>query len=173
MIKMALNEYKEMKKRGQVSFFMILGILLLIIVGFVIYLTSFTTKEKIKKEVITTQKLPTEIQEINNYVVSCLDRVTQDGLELIGKRGGMIIKLEGGIYNPSVEGRDYLVDSGGEKINYAITNIVVSPFIDLQGVNILPGLDIGSTGNIHENLEGYILSSLLDDSQGGAGSPSG
>src|SRR3989344_5829757 len=46
MIKMALNEYKEMRKKGQVSFFMILGILLVIIVGFAIYLTSFSAKER-------------------------------------------------------------------------------------------------------------------------------
>ena len=159
-----------MRKRGQVSFFIVIGVFLVVLVGFFIYLSSFAVEKKTKAEVITTQQMPTEIQEINNYVVGCLQKVTQDGLELIGKRGGMITKDEGGRYNPTKKGRDYVCVSGeedyvcgseGEMVNYAIINIVVGEFVNLQGVNILPKIKIG-TGNIHENLRGYIQNALTD-----------
>lgn len=146
------------KKRGQVSFFIILGVLLVIIVGFVIYIAGFATKERSRREVITTQQMPTEIQEINNYVVSCLQKVTMDGLELIGKRGGRITMDEGGTYNPrlDLEGIHVLADDDGVNVRYAIKNIWA-----IQGVDVLPPLDAGANP-IYDNLMGYIKNALVE-----------
>lgn len=155
---------KKMRKTGQVSFFVLLGVLLLIIVGFIIYLVAFSTKERTEREVVTTQQMPTELQEINNYVVGCLDKVTQDGLELIGKRGGRITTDEGGTYNPTYhdDGVHILKDDDREEVMYSIRNAWV-----IQGVNLLPALlDVGGN-SIYENLKGYIHYSLIYDDEGG------
>lgn len=79
-----------MKKRGQTTLFIILGIIVLIISSFVYYAYTSVSKEK---TIASTQKMTREITDvvpIKQYAESCLKKVSDEGLWLIGAQGGYI-----------------------------------------------------------------------------------
>jgi hypothetical protein len=70
-----------MKKEGQVSAFLLVGLVLLVIIGLLLYLNTFIKREKpISKEVASVQ----------SYVKECVGAAAMDGLYLIGRQGGYI-----------------------------------------------------------------------------------
>ncbi|MBU2633931.1 MAG: hypothetical protein KJ674_01675 [Nanoarchaeota archaeon] len=75
-----------MNKKGQVTTFIILGIVLVVIAFIVFYFFGeILTKEK--KEVMFDES---EIEPLKNYVEECIKLNGDEGLELIGKNGGDI-----------------------------------------------------------------------------------
>ena len=75
-----------MKKRGQITIFIILGIIILISIGIAVY---FTTKETIKP-IKKTPIIAEEVQPVYDYVVNCINEISKDGLTLLGQQGGYI-----------------------------------------------------------------------------------
>jgi len=69
------------KKRGQITVFIIIAILLLIGVSVYIYLSE---EKEVKKEA------PEAAKPIFNYVQSCLRNTARSGLRAIGDHGGYI-----------------------------------------------------------------------------------
>ena len=76
-----------MRKRGQVTVFVILGILIVVILAFVFYLygerLSIQTKEDVKFDTST-------IEPLKDYVQDCIDSNGLEAVELIGNQGGEI-----------------------------------------------------------------------------------
>ena len=73
-----------MKKRAQITPFIILGLVLFASFMFMFYITnSLSSKQKIKH-------LTFDHSTIDLYVTSCLDRVATSALVLLGKQGGYI-----------------------------------------------------------------------------------
>lgn len=73
-----------MNKRGQVTSFIILGIVLVVIAFIVFYfLGDILIKEK--KEVMFDES---ELEPLKNYVEECINLNGDEGLNLIGKQGG-------------------------------------------------------------------------------------
>src|SRR3989344_4564829 len=75
-----------MNKRGQVTSFIILGIVL-VVIAFVVFYFFGDVLIKQKKEVIFDES---EIEPLKNYVEECIKLNGEDGLNLIGKQGGDI-----------------------------------------------------------------------------------
>ncbi len=78
-----------MKKRGkkaQITIFIILGIVLLLSVGVAIYFYQQRATAPIKK-VVT---VPEDIQQIYDYVTTCIDQIGKDGIIILGAQGGYI-----------------------------------------------------------------------------------
>ena len=73
-------------KRGQITIFIILG--LLIVATFVIFLVL--KEDAVTEEIKVSEESFTELkgENIKSYVDSCLEKVTEDGLMLIGRQGG-------------------------------------------------------------------------------------
>lgn len=59
-----------MAKRGQITVFVVLGLVILVIVGMVIYIASISTRQEEKFEVLSVEK---EALEVRDYITSCLD----------------------------------------------------------------------------------------------------
>lgn len=79
-----------MKKRGQVSVFMIVAIVLLI--GGIVFF-SLTRQEKTEMEPeikIIEEQVPVEFDPIRKYATDCAYYVGVEGLKIIGKQGGYI-----------------------------------------------------------------------------------
>jgi len=73
-----------LNKSGQVTVFIILGILLLLALILVIF---------VKREVVTFKPeeiIPTEKGKVENFITACIDRVGSEALFLIGLQGGYI-----------------------------------------------------------------------------------
>ena len=86
-----------MKKRGQLTIFIIIGIVLLFAFGFILFIKNLFFEAQIEAE--TQQKLQNVFQSesFNTYTSSCLKKVSQEAVLLIGKQGGNIYEEQGGI----------------------------------------------------------------------------
>ena len=87
-----------MEKRGQITVFIIVGIVLLFLSAGIFYITKNTVKETITTEgVPVAQKVPLTFSPIQKYTENCLRSV--------GKRGLIILGQQGGYINPDVLGK--------------------------------------------------------------------
>jgi len=83
-------------KRGQITVFIIVGILLLILAALAIFLRGTLTERAFEKAA-EQQQLPSDIAPINNYVELCLQRSLAPGVFLLGAQGGYITPPEGSL----------------------------------------------------------------------------
>jgi len=75
-----------MKKRAQITVFIIIGLILLLSIGVGIYFYQQRVAAPIKRVVA----VPEEVQQIYDYVATCIDQIGEDGLILMGTQGGYI-----------------------------------------------------------------------------------
>ncbi|MBU0456850.1 MAG: hypothetical protein ABH824_06450 [Nanoarchaeota archaeon] len=78
-------------KKGQVTVFIIVGILILFIFSGVLYLTKETTKEEFTAEgEPIVESVPQTFKPIQTYTENCLSKVAEQGLLVLGQQGGYI-----------------------------------------------------------------------------------
>ena len=77
-----------MQKRGKVSIFLILGILILLIIASIGAILHFTSLNKIEEEQQSTGSILYLRDQIQTYVETCLNTAAQEGLLFIGQHGG-------------------------------------------------------------------------------------
>lgn len=75
-----------LQKKGQVTFFIIIGILLLISVTLVLYFGT----EKITKTIGEARDVPLEFKSIHTFVQQCLEETSLRSVLLLGTQGGFI-----------------------------------------------------------------------------------
>ncbi len=88
-----------MVKRSQITMFMLLGIVLLVIFGFLFFTSQVVNKMRIQKRV---EQISTDISQtsvVKDYVTLCLDKAAKEGLILLGGQGGSIYAHQGGTIN--------------------------------------------------------------------------
>ncbi len=83
------------KKRAQISLFVIVGLVILIVIFLMISLRNMVSTPV---ESATAEKMTYELQAgvLKDHVVSCINAVASDALEKLGESGGMIYDYEGG-----------------------------------------------------------------------------
>lgn len=74
--------------KGQVTIFIIIGIVLLLGVGFAIYFTG--RSQESESPIAQVSKLPARIQPVQDAVHSCIRQLGVEGLQKIGQTGGYI-----------------------------------------------------------------------------------
>lgn len=112
----------KLGRKSQITVFIIIGIVILIISGLVFYVINYAAQKEAGGESELTEEQLQEIKPIQNYVTFCLDKVSADALQLLGKQGGRIFKSQGGTekdYRADEEGEFYVKD-GSYIIPYAI-----------------------------------------------------
>ena len=72
-----------MVKRGQVTLFVILGILLIVIISFLIYIRSFYIQEGLERVEVSK-----DVSAFNEFVESCIRDDVNNGLDLLYRYGG-------------------------------------------------------------------------------------
>src|SRR3989338_4998169 len=97
--KAVINKMKKTKKnsKAQITFMIIIGLVVLISISFVIYVVSSSAKKQATKEAVQSKQTRMNVQPIIEYVNQCLDKVSREGLELLGKQAGYIFKNQGGL----------------------------------------------------------------------------
>ncbi len=73
-------------KKGQITVFIIIGIILLLSAAIAIYFYQQKATESIKRVVA----VPQEVQKVYDYVATCVDQIAKDGLIIMGTQGGYI-----------------------------------------------------------------------------------
>src|SRR3989338_3536629 len=82
---------KRIGKKAQVTIFMVLGIIILIVGGVYLY----TREEGISTAVrpgteVQIEQVPSEFLPVQSFVEGCLGQAGKQGLKLIGEHGGFI-----------------------------------------------------------------------------------
>lgn len=71
-----------MNKKGQITIFIIIGIILLVLVALVLYLSRESAR------IPAAEKIPIEAQPLKNYIDNCLTLTAIDAVKLAGMQGG-------------------------------------------------------------------------------------
>ncbi|MFH0936455.1 MAG: hypothetical protein V1815_02130 [Candidatus Woesearchaeota archaeon] len=77
-------------KRGAVTLFVIIGILIVAGVVIVIYFRDDIANLFRREQIITTVTVPKQIEPIKNYVDSCIDEISQEAIDRISSQGGYV-----------------------------------------------------------------------------------
>jgi len=90
-----------MKKRAQLSIFVIIGIVILASFMLVVFLSSSVGKDKIQQQIASISKQKNALASINSNEQSCLKYAADSALTLAGKQGGFIFNFQGGLADSS------------------------------------------------------------------------
>lgn len=113
------------KKRGQITVFIIIGLVLLLSVGVFLYIYQQRTTAPIKRVIA----VPEDAQQIYDYVQTCTDQITKDGLIIMGAQAGYI-------YIPPVIDRNH-----NAYVNLDPLGAAKTPMWYYEGEDRTPSLD--------------------------------
>ncbi len=147
-----------MKKRGQVTVFLVLGIVVVILTGLVFYTGAAIRKEGTVSSIKKTSQVPFDIGPVKEYAESCLKKVSEDGLWIIGEHGGYIDPDGNEVYGEeAVDSTAYL----GKKVPYYLKGTSDS-FLALEDIEeklsryVIVGFDRCFDSNVFEGLGLYL-----------------
>lgn len=124
-----------MKKRGQVTFFILSGLIILILTGLFLYYREATIKEP---EILMPQFFP-----IKDYVESCVYAVAEDAVRIAGVQGGYI-----DIPYEMTRDRDRMLE-------YIPGGLIKIPYWYYQGDSYIPSLN-----NIESQVSEYVTENI-------------
>ncbi|MEM4263363.1 MAG: hypothetical protein QW666_00525 [Candidatus Woesearchaeota archaeon] len=84
-------------KKAQITIFIIIGILILVGTGLMIYLFSSKAIKKGSEQAVMQGLRPATVQAVKDYITNCLDVSASMSLELVGKQGGFLYESQGGL----------------------------------------------------------------------------
>ncbi|MBS3130795.1 hypothetical protein J4212_00025 [Candidatus Woesearchaeota archaeon] len=94
-----------MRSKGQVTIFMLLGIVLVIGALVFFYIRQDTTAQQLAPGLeIQVEQTPVEFDPVRLFTTSCIEDISEEGLRLIGKQGGYI-SLE-----PEYSGANFIIN---------------------------------------------------------------
>ena len=89
------SEKQNFSKQGQITLFIILGLLILITFTFTFYIGSILTKRE------STQTVVNQIEDVENIINGCFSQAITEALIQLGKQGGVLYQTQGGITIPT------------------------------------------------------------------------
>jgi len=147
-------------KRAQITTFVVIGLVVLILVGMTVYFVISTTKRQGQKNVKITQQSTIRTQAIANFISACLDKVAKNATFLASRQGGYIFTDQGGLQGlsqMSVSYYDYDQD-GDSKTDYHVAYAITvnnDVLIDLNKGESFP-----NTRSVQNQLEFYINNTI-------------
>ena len=114
----------KIKSKSQVTLFLIIGIIMIIITLSFVLLSRYGAKKISRQEAIESKEAVFDVQPVKNFVTECLSKVSVSGLKLIGSQGGYIFKSQGGslIDYPDSDEGIFFINNGNSKVVYNILN---------------------------------------------------
>jgi hypothetical protein len=79
-----------MKKRGQITFFIIIGIAIVFIIFFGILYKESISNLLSDLNLVKSEKVPQEAKSVQEFVMNCIETTTLEGLDLMGRQGGYV-----------------------------------------------------------------------------------
>jgi len=112
---------KKLNKKGQITIFIILGIVLLFMFLFVFLLAEKVKINNLEQEKEEVFSKVFEVEGLRIYIEGCLSRELKSGLELIGRQGGLWKGDAGGttVFEEGLTGTSHPVT--GETVKYGIS----------------------------------------------------
>jgi len=123
---------RELNRKGQVTIFIIIAVVVVVITGIAFYVINSNQKSKLSQEFFESAEIKPKLYEIENKVSDCVAQSTRDSIEVIG--------VQGGYYNRPASSDDYF--------DLEWTFI---PYYYKEGEFKIPGLD-----NVEKELSAYV-----------------
>ena len=96
-----------MSKKGQLTIFFLEAGALLIVLGLVIFITTYAQEQAMRSTLQSQSDIGTDTNRVRMYMQDCLEKVSQEAVQLVSLQGGFI----------APEGNDYYADNGTEDYN--------------------------------------------------------
>ncbi len=156
----------DSSKKAQVTVFIIVGLIILLVVGSVVYLVVTQTKERLPLVAPALSELPAELRPVREYTELCINSIAVDALLLAGLHGGYINTTEWGITQNILPTESKGVQFSSE------SNIVVPYWWYMKSPNDCAGTCIFDTlkpqlekespsdNSIESQVDKYIISKL-------------
>ena len=77
-------------KKGQVTTFIIIGLVIVLVVGTGFFIRGYLEKRDLSLEEQLGIVVPQQVKPIKNFIDSCIEQTTLDGVRLLGLQGGHI-----------------------------------------------------------------------------------
>ena len=78
-----------MKKWGQVTIFIVLGIVILVVFGLLFFVRGNVVEKSFEEE-MNSLTVPAKIESVKLYFDNCVEELTEEGLTTLGEQGGYI-----------------------------------------------------------------------------------
>jgi hypothetical protein len=160
-----------MNKNGQVTVFIIVGIIILFSTAAILFLTSSVTKESITNDgqtIITSA--PQRFTAISTYTQNCIEQVTTNGLLQLGEQGGYIYPDLVGDFSATNPTESVGINLNPAKIPYWLYNEKPNVVDEVVLISSKPKLHDDKSSDselsIESQLTRYVLENLdlcLDD----------
>ncbi len=154
------------RKKGQITLFIIIGLIILLVIGTVLYLTNVRVTKEYESIRPTVAEIPQFAEPLRSMVESCINRLATDGLRKIGDSGGYIdqSQLSYNTISPTEGNAVQLSPGAGPLIAYwwhmKSRNDCLK---DCLFESKRPGLYRADGGvNIEAQLDEYVTSNLRD-----------
>lgn len=105
-------------KKGQITVFIILGVILLFIIGTVLYFTSEGITTQYEEAELRLSEIPREAQPVRDTVHAALAQLGKDGLRKIGSTGGYIEPAGSVNTFAPTDGNAVQLSPGGPQVSY-------------------------------------------------------
>jgi len=142
----------KMKKRGQVTTFVILGILILAVLGITLYLINTGIKSSFEREQERIS-VNSEFIPLKNYFDSCIQNVASGGALVLGMQGGYIDIPENNM--PITP-----VTPFSNKLQVFNNNALEVPYWFYETANGIQKTQIPSKREMENSLQNYISNNL-------------
>jgi len=156
-----------MKNRGQITVFIIIGLIILLVIGTFLYMTRKEVTKPFEAARPRVAEIPQDVQPLRDLIESCIKRLATDGLRRIGDSGGYI--------DPSQLSFNVVAPTEGEAVQFsAEAGPTIAYWWHLKSSNKCeppncifdskrPGLYRGQGGlNIEAQLDAYTTSNLKE-----------
>ena len=146
-------------KRGQITVFILLGLVILgLVVGFLVLKSKVTETELSTGEVI--EKTPADLRPVHNFVHECMEKVLIDGLKKAGEHGGYVEPLNEELSDKSFE-VDHFNPTDSDGVSLSSEDELFVPYWFYQTksnpcVSCVVSTNKPSIEEIEEQLEGYF-----------------
>lgn len=114
-----------MKKRGQITLFIILGIIIISVISIAVFFRTQLIREG-EDILIEELALPSDVMDVRNHIEHCIETTSKEGLILMGLQSGWITPLPNSLEIDSLlipyiydQGNNYLISMEEMKLYYA------------------------------------------------------
>lgn len=160
-----------MKKKAQVTLFIVIGVIILLTAVSLIYITREKAEEIIPETEIA-EEIPTELDPIKNYIQACIGETLTEGLRLAGEHGGYIYQDSFEVNTDPTEGNaiEYYPNSNFyvpywhymKSNNYCTGNCIFTSDMMPQLCKLNRNCITTGANSIEKQLDMYIKDNLRD-----------
>src|SRR3989338_6009599 len=150
-------------KKGQVTIFIIIGIVIVFTFAAILYVTKGSTTETLTTEgVPISASVQQEFRPIQAYTENCLSQVGKRGLQVLGQQGGYIYSDILGDFNPNDPTNSAGLNLQPVKVPYWIYNPELNGNNKVSLTSLQPELSGNSDTSIEKQLARFVDEKIND-----------